>query len=151
RQHHLATRAFRAAQGVRAALSLPGGAKAGDTYLVQRRRSGGALMTLTGAEVLARHGIAAEPVPTSSEARFPDGAHFRMEIPNDEGPEVLRAVIDQAKAEDVTVNRVSQGSGAMLLSEAELDEMARIAADQGIEVSLFVGPREEWDVGSLAQ
>src|SRR5215831_19787064 len=54
RQHHLATRAFRAAQGVRAAPSLPGGAKAGDTYLVQRRRSGGALMTLTGAEVLAR-------------------------------------------------------------------------------------------------
>ena len=29
--------------------------------------------------------------------------------------------------------------------------MARIAADHGIEVSLFVGPREEWDVGSLAQ
>jgi hypothetical protein len=46
---------------------------------------------------------------------------------------------------------VSQGSGAMLLSAAELAEMARIAADQGIEVSLFVGPREEWDVGSLAQ
>jgi hypothetical protein len=68
-----------------------------------------------------------------------------------EGPEVLRAVIDQAKAEDITVNRVSQGSGAMLMSSAELDEMARIAADHGIEVSLFVGPREEWDVGSLAQ
>src|SRR5215469_12923245 len=33
RQHHLATRAFRAPQGVRSAPSLPGGAKAGDTYL----------------------------------------------------------------------------------------------------------------------
>ena len=50
----------------------------------------------------------------------------------------------------VTVNRVSQGSGAMLHSEAELAEMARIAADNGIEVSLFVGPREEWDIGRAA-
>jgi hypothetical protein len=38
----------------------------------------------------------------------------------------------------------------MLLSGAELAEMARIAADAGIEVSLFVGPREEWDIGRAA-
>ena len=46
------------------------------------------------------------------------------------------------------MNRVSQGSGAMLLSADELAEMARIGADSGIEVSLFIGPREEWDVGA---
>jgi len=108
-------------------------------------------MTPTGAEVLARHGITAEPVTTASSQRFPDGAHFRIEIPSVEGPGVLRAVLGQAKAEGVTVNRVSQGSGAMLLSAAELAEMARLGADHGIEVSLFVGPREEWDVGRLAQ
>ena len=108
-------------------------------------------MALTGAEVLARQGIATEQVPVASGQRFPDGAHFRIEIPSVEGPEVLRAVVGQAKAEGVTVNRVSQGSGAMLLSETELAEMARLAADHGIEVSLFVGPREEWDVGGLAQ
>src|SRR5215469_1330187 len=104
---------------------------------------------VTGAGVLARRGISAEPAP--SEQRFPDGAHHRIEIPSVEGPAVLRAVVDQAATEGITVNRVSQGSGAMLLSAAELAEMARIAADHGIEVSLFVGPREEWDVGGLAQ
>jgi hypothetical protein len=108
-------------------------------------------MKLTGAEVLAREGVRAEPVPPPGTLRFPDGAHFRIEIPSVEGPDVLRAVVDQAATEGITVNRVSQGSGAMLLSAAELAEMARIAADHGIEVSLFVGPREEWDVGSLAQ
>jgi hypothetical protein len=108
-------------------------------------------MSLTGAEVLAQRGIAGESVAATSAQRFPDGAHFRIEIPSVEGPEVLRAVVDQAAAEGVTVNRVSQGSGAMLLSEAELAEMARIGAGHGIEVSLFIGPREEWDVGSLAQ
>jgi len=108
-------------------------------------------MKLSGAEVLAREGVRAEPVPAPATLRFPDGAHFRIEIPSVEGPDVLRAVVDQAAAEGITINRVSQGSGAMLLSAAELAEMARIAADHGIEVSLFVGPREEWDVGSLAQ
>jgi hypothetical protein len=106
---------------------------------------------LTGAQVLARRGITAEPVPARSTATFPDGADFRIEIPSVEGPAVLRAVIEQAAAEGVTINRVSQGSGAMLLSGRELAEMAGLGADHGLEISLFVGPREEWDIGSLAQ
>jgi hypothetical protein len=105
---------------------------------------------MTGAEVLAQHGVMLEPSPAASAARFPDGAHFRIEIPSVEGPAVLRAVVEAADAAGVTVNRVSQGSGAMLLAEAELAEMARIGADHGIEVSLFVGPREEWDTGRSA-
>ncbi|MHB8345159.1 MAG: hypothetical protein ACYDED_13085 [Ferrimicrobium sp.] len=64
---------------------------------------------------------------------------------------MLRSVVETARANNLVVNRVSQGSGAMMLSEAELSEMARIGADSGLEVSLFVGPREEWDIGSLAR
>jgi len=105
---------------------------------------------MTGSEVLARRGILTEPGAAPSAARFPDGAHFRIEIPSVEGPAVLRAVLEQAAADGVTVNRVSQGSGAMLLSAAELAEMARLGAGSGIEVSLFVGPREEWDTGRAA-
>ena len=105
----------------------------------------------TGTEALARRGIVMETAPQRSSARFPDGADFRIEIPSVEGPAVLRAVLEQAAAEGVTVNRVSQGSGAMLLSEHELAEMAALGADHGLEISLFVGPREEWDIGSLAQ
>ncbi len=107
-------------------------------------------VALTGAALLATRGLTAEPAAPASEVRFPDGAHFRIEIPSCEGPEVLRAIVDEAAARRVTVNRVSQGSGAMLHSEAELAEMARIGADNGIEVSLFVGPREEWDIGRAA-
>jgi hypothetical protein len=105
---------------------------------------------MTGAEILARHGLTSEPEAAASPARFPDGAHFRIEIPSVEGPAVLRAVTEAAAQSGVTVNRVSQGSGAMLLREAELAEMARIGADHGMEVSLFTGPREEWDIGRSA-
>ena len=111
---------------------------------------GSSATRLTGAGLLARRGLTTEPSAAVSQARFGDGAHFRIEIPSCEGPEVLRAIVAEAAARGVTVNRVSQGSGAMLHTEAELAEMARIAADNGIEVSLFVGPREEWDVGRAA-
>lgn len=86
-----------------------------------------------------------------SSQRFPDGAHFRIEIPSVEGPEVLKAALAEAKDRGVVVNRVSQGIGSMMQTAAELDEMARIAADNGIEVSLFVGPREGWDIGAQSR
>ena len=96
-------------------------------------------------------GVTSEPTPADSTVRFPDGAHYRVEIPSVEGPEVLAEVVKAADEHGVTVNRVSQGSGAMLLSVRELREMARIGADAGLEVSLFVGPREEFDVGNSSR
>jgi hypothetical protein len=82
-----------------------------------------------------------------SEARFPDGAQYRVEIPSTEGPRALRAVVEAAKQYGVTVHRVSQGSGIMLLTDDEICEMLRIGRGEGMEVSLFVGPRAAWDIG----
>jgi hypothetical protein len=98
---------------------------------------------------LERLGLALPaPGPTPSTQRFPDGAHFRIEIPSVEGPAVLEAVLDAARTHDVVVNRVSQGSGAMLLKEVELRDMAALGAEAGLEVSLFIGPREGFGVGA---
>ncbi len=81
----------------------------------------------------------------SSPLRFPDGAHYRMEIPSVEGAGALQAVTETADALGVTVHRASQGSGIMLLSDAELRDIARIGSERRMEVSLFVGPRANWD------
>jgi hypothetical protein len=86
----------------------------------------------------------------SSPQRFADGGQWRVEIPSVEGPNALRAVFDTADELGVPVHRVSQGSGVMLLTDAELDEMHDLAAARGIEVSLFVGPRAGWDTGAMA-
>ncbi len=82
--------------------------------------------------------------------RFADGGQYRVEIPSVEGPAALRAVYETADALDVPVHRVSQGSGIMLLTDDELDEMAALGAQRGIEVSLFVGPRAGWDTGAMS-
>jgi hypothetical protein len=87
----------------------------------------------------------------SREGSFPDGAAFRIEIPSVEGPRVLDAVLRAAEFEGITVNRVSQGSGAVLLRASELRDMAQAGREAGIEVCLFVGPRERYGVGAHAR
>ena len=49
------------------------------------------------------------------------------------------------------VHRVSQGSGSFLLTDAELDEMARLAADARVEVSLFAQPTAAWGPSAAAR
>src|SRR6478735_11114913 len=86
----------------------------------------------------------------SSPQRFPDGGQWRIEIPSVEGPNALRTVYACAEEFGVPVHRVSQGSGVMLLTDDELDEMAALGRERGIEISLFVGPRSGWDTGAMA-
>lgn len=88
-------------------------------------------------------------LPTSPK-RFPDGAQYRVEIPSVEGPRAYAAVNAAAEEYGVAVQRVSQGSGIMLLTDDEIREMGRIGRERGQEVSLFVGPRAAFDVGAQA-
>lgn len=82
-----------------------------------------------------------------SERRFADGLRYRIEIPSVEGPGVLEAVLEEAASRGVDVRRVSQGSGVMMLTDEEISAMARLGAEAGVEVSLFLGPRGAWDTG----
>ena len=87
----------------------------------------------------------------SSEKRFPDGAQYRVEIPSTEGPRCVEAVLEEGERLDVRVHRVSQGSGVFLQTDAELDEMARLAAAARVEVSLFARPNAGWDTSAMAR
>lgn len=81
---------------------------------------------------------------------FPDGGHYRIEIPSVEGPRAFRQVVESAKEYGVPVHRISQGSGILLLTTDEIREMVRIGADEGIEVCLFVGPRATFETSAQA-
>jgi hypothetical protein len=99
------------------------------------------------AVALAKLGVAVEEgaLPASTK-RFPDGAQYRIEIPSVETPEALSAVLEEADKQKVVVHRASQGSGIMMLTDAELTKMLKISKDAKIELSLFVGPRAGYDV-----
>ncbi|MFD2415512.1 U32 family peptidase [Amycolatopsis pigmentata] len=84
----------------------------------------------------------------SSTKRFPDGAQYRVEIPSVEGPAVLTAVLEEADQRGVVVHRVSQGSGGLLTTSSELDELAAIGRARHIEISLFVRPLTGWGLST---
>jgi hypothetical protein len=86
-----------------------------------------------------------------SAKRFPDGAQYRVEIPSTEGPRPFEAVLDEAERRGVPVVRVSQGSGVFMHTDEELDEMARLGAEAGVEVSLFARPNAGWDASAMAR
>jgi hypothetical protein len=100
---------------------------------------------------LERIGMAPLTTAHPSPKRFPDGAEFRLEIPSVEGPRALEEVIRAGETFGVVINRVSQGSGGMLLTETELRDMASLAMDAGMEVALFVGPRAGFDTGVVSR
>lgn len=87
--------------------------------------------------------------PTSTSS-FEDGGSYRIEIPSVEGPAAFQAVLEAAKALDVPLHRVSQGSGITLLRDAEIRDMAALGAEHGVEVCLFVGPRAPWEGSASA-
>ena len=85
-----------------------------------------------------------------SGGRFPDSRRYHFEVASVEGPTVLRGVLEEADAQGVRIHRVSQGSGVMMLSDAEIDGMATIGRERDVEVCLFLGPRGAWDPGGQA-
>jgi hypothetical protein len=110
-------------------------------------------MTTSARDVLRSMGLPPgdlHALPDSAK-RFADGAQYRVEIPSTEGPESLRAVLEEAGRLSVPVHRVSQGSGVFLHTDSELDEMAGIAARAPVEVSLFARPNAGWDTSAMAR
>jgi hypothetical protein len=105
-----------------------------------------------------RDGLARMGLPRSdlhdlpdSAKRFPDGAQYRVEIPSTEGPRCLEAVLEEAERLEVRVHRISQGSGVFLLTDQELDEIARMGASAPVEVSLFARPNAGWDTSATSR
>ena len=91
-----------------------------------------------------------QPLTSCEPGTYSNGGHYRIEVPSIEGPKVFEALLLSARGFGLTINRISQGSGGMLLLKSEIREMAQIGAANNIEVCLFVGPRAGYDVGLLA-
>ncbi len=84
----------------------------------------------------------------SSPYRFPDGAHFRIEIPGIENLESLEAMVNESEKRKVTVHRlVVTVGGATLKTFSELRDMAQIAADKKYECIINPMLARRWDTG----
>jgi hypothetical protein len=85
----------------------------------------------------------------SSNKRFPDGAHYRIEIAGIEHFSNLKAMVDEARKRKLPIHRAICTVGGSTYSDfEELKDIARLARDEQIETIMVIGHRKGWDVGS---
>jgi len=101
-------------------------------------------------KMMEKHGVPGRDLyslPTS-EKRFPDKCHYRIEISGVERPSTLEALIDEMDKRKAPVHRlISTVMGATLLSDKEMEQFAKLAHDARLEVIITPGPRTLWDLG----
>ncbi|MDD1775421.1 MAG: peptidase, partial [Methanobacterium sp.] len=85
-----------------------------------------------------------------SRLRFPDGAQYRFEVPGIQKPEPMASLLDAAEDYGVTLHRVTQTRGIMLLTDSEIEEMMQLARNANLELFLSVGPRATYDTSASA-
>ena len=86
-------------------------------------------------------------LPTSAK-RFADGAQYRFEVPGIQGPAAMKALLDQVDAYGLTIHRVTQTKGIMLLLDDEITDMVTLAERHSVELVLSVGPRATTDTSA---
>jgi len=86
-------------------------------------------------------------LPTSGKT-FPDGAHFRIEVPTINSAEAMKSLLENAKRQGVNINRVDETYGIFRHTLTEIKEYAKIAQDFGCGLNMSVGPRATYDTGA---
>jgi hypothetical protein len=86
-------------------------------------------------------------LPTS-DARFPEGAAYRIEVPTVNSAEAVAALLETSDKIGVTINRVTETYGIFRHTRQELKEYCRLCNEYGAELMLSVGPRATYDTGA---
>jgi hypothetical protein len=83
-----------------------------------------------------------------STKRFKDGGQYRFEVPGIQGPGVMKALLDEVEKRMLTIHRVTQTKGVMLLTNNEISEMVDLAKRNNVELVLAIGPRATTDTSA---
>ncbi|NSW92154.1 MAG: peptidase, partial [Firmicutes bacterium] len=86
-------------------------------------------------------------LPTSDK-RFADGAHFRIEVPTINTAVACKALLEEADRIGVTINRIDETYGAFRHTLEELKEYVAICKHYGVALNLSVGPRAAYDTSA---
>lgn len=86
-------------------------------------------------------------LPTSG-ATFPDGAHFRIEVPTVNTAEAVAALLERAEELGVTINRVTETYGMFRHTREEIKKYVNITRDYGAELIMSTGPRATYDTSA---
>lgn len=86
-------------------------------------------------------------LPTSKK-RFHDGGQYRFEVPGIQGPKVMEALLEEMEKYQISLHRVTQTKGIMLLTDNEIIDMVKLAREYGTDLILAIGPRATTDTSA---
>jgi len=86
-------------------------------------------------------------LPTSNK-RFEDGSQYRFEVPGIQGPLAMKALLGEINRLELTIHRVTQTKGIMMLADDEIIAMVDLAKKYKVELVLAIGPRATTDTSA---
>ena len=86
-------------------------------------------------------------LPTSQK-RFTDRAQYRFEVPGIQGPGTMKALLTELDTYGMSIHRVTQTKGIMLLSNDDIKQMVSLAEQFEVELVLAIGPRATYDTSA---
>lgn len=89
--------------------------------------------------------------PAPSERSFAGGGKFGIELSSINNATTLRTALKLAKEYSVRVSRCDECRGIVRLPDADLAEMIRVCAGEGIGMIFSVGPRAIYDTGGFVR
>lgn len=85
-----------------------------------------------------------------SEKRFPDGGHFRIEIPTINSLDACRAVLDESNGQGIKINRITETLGIFHHTKKEIATWLKSCESYGCELVMSPGPRATYDTSATA-
>lgn len=89
--------------------------------------------------------------PGDSTLAFPDGGHFRIEVPSVNSAMAAEQILTESRRRGFTINRLTETLGMFRHTAAELRHYVELGEQFGVEILLSVGPRAPYDVGGGVQ
>ena len=87
-------------------------------------------------------------LPTST-SKFPDGAHFRVEVPTVNSADAVKTLVHVVEEESgVKINRIDQTAGIMRFSDKEQEAYLDVGRNYNIEIFFALGPRSIYDISA---
>lgn len=86
-------------------------------------------------------------LPTSLK-RFDDGGQYRFEVPGIQGPGTMKTLLEELDNYEITIHRVTQTKGIMVLTDNEISQMVALADKWSVDLVLAIGPRAVYDTSA---
>jgi hypothetical protein len=88
--------------------------------------------------------------PEESGRTFPDGCHFRIEVPTVNSVESATRLLSESVRRGFTINRLTETLGSYRHTAAQVRRYVELGEEYGVEMLMSVGPRATYDIGASA-